>query len=129
MWRWIKRKTQSAWLRFKKWGVAVLVSLGILVGGGLYAETVSFTYTRAIERVDGTPLVLSDIAETRLYCDGSLVNTESGADEGIDADLGIGMHTCYATHVDTDGQESDPSNSVVRVVIPARPNPPVLQVN
>lgn len=122
----MKNWFKKAWLKLKKWGIAILAALGIIVGGGLYAETVNFTYTRADQRMDGTPLALSDIAETRLYCDGSLVTTEPGADENIDADLGLGSHSCHATHVDTAGQESDPSNIVVRMVLPARPNAPVL---
>ncbi len=126
MWNWMKLKSAAGWRRIKSWWIAVLVSFGIIAGGAIYAETVNFTYVRATQRVDGTALALADIAETRLYCDGALVTTEPGADETIDGDLGLGSHSCYATHVDTAAQESDPSNTVMRVVKPARPNPPVL---
>ena len=126
MWKSIKQRSAAGWQRFKRWWLSALVSLGILAGGVIYAETIHFSYVRATARIDGTPLALADIAETRLYCDGALVTTEPGADLGLDADLSLGSHTCHATHVDTAGQESDPSNIVLRVVNPARPNPPVL---
>lgn len=99
--------------------------MSIVVALGAYAVTVNFTYDRATERADGSPLPLSEIAETRLYCDGALAATEQGADGDFSPNLGVGSHVCYATHVDTDGQESDPSNEVTKVVIPARPNPPM----
>ncbi len=125
MWKWIKQKSAAGWQRAKRWWIAILVSVGIM-STAIYAETITFTYVRATARTDGTALALADIAETRLYCDGALVTTEPGADENIDADLSLGAHNCHATHVDTVGQESDPSNIVMRVVLPARPNPPVL---
>jgi hypothetical protein len=93
----------------------------------LYAVTTDFTYIAATTRIDGTPMDISEIAETRLYCDGSLVASEPGADSGISADLSIGSHSCYATHVDTYGQESSPSNTVIRDVSPAFPSPPTLE--
>ncbi len=126
MWNWIKQKSAAGWGRFKRWWIAVLTSVGIIAGGAIYAETVGFSYVRATLRADGSALALADIAETRLYCDGALVTTEAGADQNISANLGLGSHTCHATHVDTAGQESDASNVVLRVVNPARPNPPIL---
>ena len=78
------------------------------------------------QRVDGSTMAISEIAETRLYCDGGLVASELGAGGTISGDLGLGSHDCYATHVDTFGQESDPSNTVTRIVLPARPGAPVL---
>jgi len=122
----IKEAGKRAWAKIKKWWAALLVALGLAVTPILYAEIVDFTYTAATERVDGSPLALADIAFTRLYCDGSMIVEEPGADLGFTPELGLGSHDCYATHVDTDGQESDPSNSVTKVVNPARPGPPVL---
>ena len=118
--------TVVQWRRFKRWAYGILIALGLVTGGLVYSEIVNFTYTPASQRVDGTPMALSEIAETRLYCDGSLITSEPGADSGISGDLGLGSHDCYATHVDTAGQESDPSNIVTRIVLPARPGAPVL---
>lgn len=120
----IKSKMKAVWTKVKAWVYGALIALGLMVPA--LSQVTSFTYTPANSRVDGTPMPLSEIAETRLYCDGSLVASELGADSSIDADLSVGSHTCYATHVDTAGQESVPSNEVVRVVKPSLPNPPVL---
>jgi len=122
----MKNWMRKQWLKMKAWVYGILVALGLMAGPILYAEIVNFTYTPATERVDGSPLALADIAFTRLYCDGSLTVEEPGADSGFNPDLGLGSHTCYATHVDTNGQESAPSNSVVKVVNPALPGAPVL---
>ena len=123
----IKEGVKDIGRKIKKWWISLLVAIGLIATPILYAEVVDFTYTRAVERVDGSPLVLEDIAFTRLYCDGSLIVEEAGADLGFNPELGLGSHSCYATHVDTDGQESDPSNTVIKVVNPARPGAPVLQ--
>jgi hypothetical protein len=122
----IKKFFQNTWSKIKRWWFALLVALGLASSPLLYAEIVDFTYTAATQRVDGSPLALDDIAFTRLYCDGSLIVQEPGADLDFNPELGIGSHTCYATHVDTDGQESDASNSVIKIVNPARPSAPVL---
>jgi len=115
--------------RFKRWFYGLLVAVGLISGGLLYAETVSFTYTRATLYDDGTIMPLSEIQSTRLYCNGSLLTEEPGADQSIDGDLGIGTHECYATHVDIYDRESLPSGSVTRVVSPpgTGPSPPVLE--
>ena len=122
----MKKYFKRVWLKIKAWWLALLVTLGLVATPILYAEIVNFTYTPAAERTDGTPLDPADISLTRLYCDGSVVEEKAGADGTFSPNLGVGSHTCYATHVDTSGQESDPSNSVVVNVLPARPNPPVL---
>ena len=82
------------------------------------AETtnVTFTYQRATEREDGTPLSLEEIKYTRLFCDGKRVAQEAGANGYISVELTGGMHTCYATHVDTNNVESIPSNTVTKFV-------------
>ena len=41
---------------------------------------VTFTYHKATEREDGTPLSLEEIKYTRLFCDGKQVAQEVGAD-------------------------------------------------
>lgn len=101
----------------------LLVVLGTLVGIA-YMTTdsttsdVTFTYQRATEREDGTALPPEEIKLTRLFCDGKWVAQEAGADGDISATLASGPHDCFATHVDTNGLESDPSNSVTRIVEP-----------
>ena len=132
----IKKFFTNTWGKIKKWWVALLVALGLASAPLLYAEIVDFTYTAATERVDGSPLALADIVFTRLYCDGSMIVEEPGADLGFNPELGIGVHECYATHVamgldinlDPIEMESDPSNVVTKVVNPARPSAPVLDL-
>lgn len=116
------------WMRFRVWLTAMLAAMGLIVAASLYAETVTFTYTRATSYDNGVPMPLTEIQFTRLYCDGALANEEPGADEDITADLGVGSHDCYATHVDIYDRESLPSNTVTRVVSPpgTGPSPPVL---
>ena len=82
------------------------------------AETanVTFTYQRATEREDGTPLLLEEIKYTRLYCDGKQVAQEAGANGDISAELTGGSHDCYGTHVDTNDVESNPSGTVTKFV-------------
>ncbi len=125
----IKRAARTAWNKIKSWWVALLVALG-LATGIVYAEPKDFSWTNATSRVDGSPFTAADLAETRIYCDGDLTPVIVVADGSTAAtlDFGIGEHNCYATHVDTDGQESDPSNSVTFTVLPAKPNAPTLQV-
>jgi hypothetical protein len=77
---------------------------------------VTFTYQRATERADGTPLLLEDIKYTRLYCDGNQVAEEAGANGEISAELTGGLHICYGTHVDTNGLESNPSQTTKKFV-------------
>ncbi len=105
--RWFKRQ----WAKFKTWIISVAVALGLLAGAAVAA--VDFTYTRATQYEDGTPLPLDEIAETRLYCGDVMVASEAGADgDFMDVVLTPGTYDCYATHVATNGLESQPSNIV-----------------
>jgi len=79
-------------------------------------EIVTFSYQRATEREDGTPLLLEDIRYTRLFCDGKQVAQETGADGEISAELAGGSHDCYGTHVDIDDLQSKPSAIVTKFV-------------
>jgi len=117
---------RKQWMRFRVRLTAALATIGVIVGGALYAQTVGFSYTPADAYTTGEPMPLSDIQFTRLYCDGALVAEEPGADSHIEADLGVGTHTCYGTHV-AGGLESAPSNTVTRVVTLGPPNPPVIE--
>ena len=126
---WIKAKLYNGWLRLKKWAIAILVALGIIVAVPILpveAVMVEFTYTRATEYTDATPMPLAEIANTNLYCNGALVVSEPGADEAFNPDMVPGVYDCYATHIDIYGRESGMSNTVQKTVLPGLPNPPVL---
>ncbi len=125
-----RSRAKSVWLRFKSWFVGILIALGLVVGSA-YALPKDFTWTNPTQRVDGSDYPLSEQAETRIYCDGDaspLIVITDGS-EAATSDFIIGNHSCYATSVDTDGQESDPSNTVTFDIIPALPSAPVLSVN
>lgn len=120
------------WIKFKAWFVAVLISLGLIAAPLLYAAPKDFTWSNPTERVDATPFdAATEQAQVNIYCDGDTVPTVSFPNGSVAGthDFSIGTHTCYATVVDTDGQESDASNTVVFDILPARPNPPTLSVN
>lgn len=122
-WERLRKRIRSWWEKVRKWVVSVLVSLGLMTAAVLSAQ--SITYTAATTYEDGTDLPLSEIAETRLYCDGNLAITELGADGQFDPVLSAGDHTCYATHVATNGLESVPSNTIEYRVLPSvAPSPP-----
>lgn len=123
-----KAWTRRQYLRFKKWVIGILVSIGVIAPPLLYAEIIDFTYTAPTTYTDGSPLPAAEIQFSRLYCDGSMVVEEPGADQDFSTDLGIGSHDCYATIVDIYDRESDPSNVVTVVVSPpgTGPSPPVL---
>ena len=116
--------------RAKKWVLAILVSLGLIAGGLAYAESKDISWVNATQRVDGTVLLVSEIASTNLYCDGDstpvLVVTDGRT--SVVLDFGIGFHNCYATHIDTNGQESAQSNVISFTILPAAPKPPVITI-
>jgi len=123
-WERLRKRIRSWGAKIKRWFLAVLASLGLVTAVIIAAGPI--TYTAATEYEDGTPLPLAEIAETRLYCNGNLELTELGADGELDIVLPVGDNICYATHVATNGQESEPSNSItVKVMSSAKPNAPV----
>ena len=83
------------------------------------AETL--TWTPPTERVDGAPLdPATEIAEYRLICGTVTTSIDSTVPEGNQHEVrkheslpGYGSHDCALVVVDTDGLESEPSNSVV----------------
>lgn len=87
------------------------------------AFDVVINYHRATTNDDGSPLALSDIAKTRLMCDGVWVAEEPGADGTIGADLAPGLHECAGSHVRTDGVESVLGNVLI-VSVPGDEGPP-----
>lgn len=101
--------------------LVLLAVVGVFVGivytnPSANTANVTFTYQNATEREDGTPLSLEEIKYTRLYCDGKQVAQEVGADGDISAELPAGSHDCYGTHVDTNDRESNPSDTVTKIV-------------
>jgi len=118
------KRIKKGLTKVKGWIISFLVFLG-LVTVPLMAQNINFTYVPATQYETGEPMPLSDIEYTRLYCDGVMVAEEPGADADIAANLPVGTHTCYGTHV-ANGLESVPSNSVQRVVEFGPPKPPVL---
>jgi len=122
MFKWLKAK----FLKFKAWLLGILVALGLVVAA---AAQVAFTYTPPTTYEDGSALPLAEIQETRLYCDGVLVDTELGSDGTFSVALSVGTHVCYGTVVATNGLESLPSNEVTKVVLSAfAPSPPTLDL-
>lgn len=119
-WAWCTYK----WRQFTAWGLGVLAMFGL---AAVLAAPVDVSWDHPTERVDGTPLALEEIAETRWYCDGAFVEAVPAPSIVDQLDLSFGSHDCYATTMDTFGSESDPSATITRVVKPARPNPPVVQ--
>ena len=113
------------WAKIKGWIYALLIALGLIVPA--IAALKDFTYTRATQYEDGTPLPLEQIAETRLYCNGELVASEAGADgDFAGVLLAPGNYDCYGTHVATNGLESQPSASITFAVLPeVAPDPPL----
>ena len=116
---WLKRM----WTKLKLAFLGLLASLGLLVIATAQAKTLSWTHPT--ERVDGTPLAVTEIMETRIYCDGAPAIAMAAPTNAYEF-LEGGEHTCYATAVDTFGQESDPSNSITFTILPAKPSAPVL---
>lgn len=127
LWNRLQSAAARLWARFTGWikatDVAVLAALGLAVA---YAAPVDMSWDHPALRTDGTALPLDQIAETRFYCDGEFAAAFPAPAEAGQLELGLGTHECYATTVDTDGQESDPSNSITVTVLPARPSPPSL---
>lgn len=120
----MKNWMRKQWAKIKRWWLLILVALGVSIPA--LSISVDFTYTPATEYTDGTPMPLTQIAETKIYCNGNLVDTEPGADGAFTVDLMPGSYSCYGTHVDIFGRESDPSNTITKQVLPGMPRPPVL---
>lgn len=125
----IKKKTAALFNRFRAWLLAFLIAIG-LIALPVLAGTIQFTWTNAIERADGTPFdAATEQAEIRLYCNGDTSPTfisPGAATATAEIIVAAGEYTCYATTVDMDGQESDPSNIVTKTVLAAIPAPPTL---
>ncbi len=131
--KWIINKMKRAWARFKVWVLSILVALGLVTGGLLYAETKTISWTMPNTRVDGTDLPISEIDRSNLYCGPDLANfafiaTVPAPTPFIDQDFAVGTHLCGVTVVDTSVKEleSDLSNIITIVILAAKPSPPIL---
>lgn len=119
----------SLWARFKKLVYSILLALGLVAAPILYAGVLPLEWTNAVERIDGTTFdPATEQAEIRIYCNGvpTPMFVSTGAATSLTEIVPAGNYTCYATTVDTDGQESFPSNEITKTVTKALPNPPVL---
>ena len=111
------------------WVVAALAIIFVLM---LFAPVtqsaqIRFEWINAIERVDGSAFLATDIERTNIYCGGALVAFATNDATSLVVDLGAGTYECHGTHVDRiSGLESAPSNTVTKVVDFARSNPPTL---
>ena len=93
-----------------------------------------FSWTFPTEYESGAPLDVSQITETRIYCDGNstpdaVITAPQNNYTSAFKYFSAGSHTCYATVVDIDGAESGPSNSVNFTVPADRAVAPALNVN
>jgi len=125
-----KNRINAALKKIRYWFLAVLASLGIIVGA--YAVPQGFTWTNPTTNTDGSIFdPATDLLETRFYCDGDVIPTfvEPGNVETAIGNFAPGDHSCYATTVNLGGVESDPSNTSTFTVTWPKPNPPVLQTN
>lgn len=136
--RWVKK----TWVSFRAWVVGLLVALG-LVASFAYAEPKTFTWTNPISNIDGTIYdAATQQAGSRIYCNvdpvafvpetptapqaDTWVSVAQGADTQTTEDLSAGAYVCFATVIDINGNESDPSNTISFEIVKPRPSPPVL---
>jgi hypothetical protein len=135
-WKWTKAK----WLRFRKWGVSVMVSLGLIVGGMALADDATLSWSNATLNEDGTVLPIEDIAETRLYKQVFPLGTDVSQEPRsytqvvslpptetsyVDADLPNGIHCYVGTHVHVNSSESQYSGEACKTIdvrIPGSPS-------
>lgn len=78
-----------------------------------------------------SPLAQSEIASYDIECDGSLLANVPNAPLNTDTyqappgTFAVGVHSCQAFTITTDGVRSAPSNTVNFTVAPGVPKPPV----
>ncbi len=131
---WLKAK----WTKLKAWVIALLVSLGLIVGVAL-ADDVTLRWANATEWDDGTMIVAGDLAETvldhQMFALGTDVSTEIRAytelvrvpatvTSYVDANVANGIHCYVAYHIATNGQRSvysDESCKTIDVRTPGNP--------
>ena len=78
---WLKR----TWFRFKAWIIGFLAALGLVAVTVAQAHTLSWSHPA--DRVDGTPMDISEILETRIYCGGDPIVVPAPATVTVGATL------------------------------------------
>lgn len=95
-----------------------------------FADTATLSWVAPTERVDNTPLPLSELREFRIYwgLDNNFDNTTVISDPTLTTyvidGLTAGTWSFRMTAVDTDGLESGPSAVATKTVPQTGPNPP-----
>ena len=140
----IKRWLSNIWTKFKAWLVGILVAIGLIVPVVLYAEAKTFNWTNPVMNVDGSAYdAATEQAGARIYCNVDAaafvpetpdlaqsytwVAVAANGDTGTTADFSAGTYGCFATVINMDGRESDPSNVIEFTIMLPRPSPPVLE--
>jgi len=98
----------------------LIASLLILMSVAVNATTVTYNATPPTTRVDGTPLLATEIAKYKVYeyLNGTLVNTYESATFPITGnDLPVGAISAQTSTVDTHGQEG-PKSPIINVHYP-----------
>jgi len=107
-----------------------LAAIALAFGGVALAGLITFTWTNPTTREDGT--ALTNLETIRVHCGTTsggpypttqdFTPTQSG---GANLTLPPGSYHCVATAIDADGLESAQTGEVSKVILPARPSPPV----
>ena len=96
-----------------------------LIAFGVSAEDKTFAWDLPIARTDGSALDVTELAETRIYCDDVLLQAIPAPETTLTIDLPTTTQRCAATVVDTGGLESGYS---AWVDIPYAPDAPVITI-
>lgn len=81
-----------------------------------FGEAVTFSWTNATLRTDGTPLLPAEIVETRIFCNDNLLIAAPGDANSATVEMGAGSYSCHARHVDQNGARSWKSNTVSKTI-------------
>lgn len=121
----IKAWFNKAWLKAKKAFKYAITSIAIFFGANIaLAQEVELLWTAPIEYTDNSPILAVDSISYNVYCDAEAV--VSVITLSYLTDRTPGTYTCYVTAV-VNGVESDPSNTVTKIVEFPKPKAPVLQ--
>lgn len=137
---WAAIKKFVTWVGGWKIVTAVLIAFVLgLWAGTAAAATGTISYTRPTTRVDGSPLLASEIASYSIACTytptggvaapcASLLPTSfSGTATGgtVTFTVAVDGRACFVLRtVDTGGRQSDPSAQACKDIVVAIPNPP-----
>ncbi|KPK74252.1 MAG: hypothetical protein AMJ84_00245 [Acidithiobacillales bacterium SM23_46] len=139
--RWARLKVWSRrqWQRFKAWIYSILVGLGLITGVALADNDVNLSWTNATQYEDGTAMPVEEIEETVLYkqsfpLDGTgmsdprsyteLARVPPSVTTYLDANQPNGVHCYVATHIATNGEESQQSNESCKTIDVRLPGAP-----